>query len=166
MTAAINKIEPVIREREAEMAVGISDHYSQSDSQKIPELWNEFVKRKDQIQNVKPGYTLGICESSTSGAIPDDTFVYTAAVPVDRVDEVPSGMVLCKIPPGRYAVFTHKGSLANLPNTLGYIHGSWLLQSGFKRPNGQTDILHFELYTSRFDPHSKGSEMEIYVPIQ
>lgn len=166
MAAAINKITPVIKERQAELAIGIGDRFNRSSAFKIAQLWDQFVTCKDQICNVKPGYTIGICESPSSQHEQDDMFIYTAAVPVDRAEEMPPGMVLCKIPQGRYAVFTHKGIISNLANTLGYIHGDWFPASGYTRPVALSDILHFELYDSRFDPDDDNSEVDVYVPIQ
>ena len=70
-------------------------------------------------------------------------------------------MVTCEIPASRYAVFTHRGLLINLPHTIKYIWGTWVTKGEYQHKNAPD----FELYDERFDPHSESSEFDIYVPI-
>jgi len=65
------------------------------------------------------------------------------------------------VPAGRYAVFTHVGSVQTLPATTDKVYREWLPASGLT----MRDAPHLELYDNRFNPHSANSEMDILVPV-
>lgn len=75
---------------------------------------------------------------------------------------VPEHMLSKKLCGGKYAVFTHKGTVDTLIQTYQYIWGVWFPKSGFQI----ADRDDFECYTERFAgaDHDK-SEIDIYFPI-
>jgi len=81
---------------------------------------------------------------------------------VTDLDEIPFDMVGRKIPPSTYAVFTHLGLLAKLPETFHYGHKTWLPASPYE-PAGWFDL---ELYDSRFKGDSEDSEVDVCIPIR
>jgi AraC family transcriptional regulator len=91
-----------------------------------------------------------------------DEFVYVAALPVSQVSDVPEGMVVCNIPKATYALFTHKGAIADIRLTVEYIWGTWVPKSGREL----ADSPDFELYDERFDPETGTGEVDIYVPVK
>jgi len=95
---------------------------------------------------------------------PGQTFVYIAGLPVTELGALPEGMVSCTIPKAKYAVFTHKSHLDNLPNTINYIWGTWIPKNIEKYHH--TSGPDFELYDSRFNPATETGEFDIYVPVE
>lgn len=163
----VNTIElkPKIVERGEDLAIGLGGGFSEGSFEQIKELWDSFLNRKNEVANQKPGYALGICMPAHPDIAksPESQFVYIAAVPVSAADNVPHGMVSCKIAAGRYAMFTHKGPLSDLPLTVKYIWGTWLPGSEFQYAEGRPD---FEYYDERFDGEREEGEFDIFVPIQ
>jgi len=128
----------------------------------IPSLWGQFVPQMDAVPH-RIGHTCyGVVEMlPASKASHKDELFYIACVEVSEIGSLPSGMIHRTIPAGRYASFTHKGSLANIDQTMKSIYASWLPNSGTKLRNAP----HLELYDHRFDPHSDQSEFDILLPV-
>ncbi len=82
---------------------------------------------------------------------------------VNTTDRITDDFVRRRIQKGRYAVFTHHGSLHTLSQTIDYIWGTWILST--------KEILDcrdsFELYDERFLGYDAfDTEIDIYVAIQ
>lgn len=156
-------MEPKIVTRDREFVIGIGHGFPEESFLAIKDLWDRFVGRRNEIKNAKGSYELGVCCISLPNIPkqPGDAFVYIAGAPVTSIDHIPEGMVACEIPPSRYAVFTHKGPLSNLPNTNKYIWGTWITKGEYQIK----ETPDFELYDRRFGPESQSSEFDIYVPI-
>ncbi|AEI43117.1 AraC family transcriptional regulator [Paenibacillus mucilaginosus] len=88
---------------------------------------------------------------------------YTACVEAaGEEDPIPAGMAALTLPAAAYAVFSHKGTLARLPDTFQYIYESWLPKSGYVR----TDAPEFARYDRRYlGPVHEDSLLELYIPI-
>lgn len=158
-------MEPNMVQRGEEIVVGMAGSFSEEPFNKISKLWDQFNVHAGEIPHQKPGYSLGVCMKSH----PDcplqagDSFVYMAARPVEDVnDNIPAGMIVQKIPASRYAVFTHKGPLTDLPKTIRYIWGTWVPRNSELHKKDAPD---FELYDERFDPDTLTGEFDIYIPI-
>jgi AraC family transcriptional regulator len=131
-------------------------------SDAIPDLWGHFFSRRDEIKNdVEPDVALGVCEYMPD--VTDDSEInYYACVEVTDFKSIPEGMTAKTIPPSKYAVFTHKGSMAGLKSTYDFIYDSWLPNSGHKLAESDT----IELYDSRsIDISSPDCEFDIYIPL-
>ena len=158
-------LQPRFEHKEKDLAIGLANSFAEGSFKQIEQLWTTFHSRMQEIENIKPGYALGICMASHPDiAIKSDTtFVYAAALPVTKIDCVPPGMVVIEIPGGDYAVFTHKGSLDNLPHTVNYVWGTWIPKNMEKYQHA--DGPDFELYDSRFEPQTRSGEIDIYIPV-
>lgn len=78
-------------------------------------------------------------------------------------DGVPEGVVTKVLKAGRYAVFTHRGSLSMLRRTFDYIWGTWFLTTR-EEVDGRED---FELYDERFLGYDHpDSEVDLYIPVK
>lgn len=130
----------------------------------IPQLWDRFVNRIEEINGRVGRDTFGLCSDLPSEVerSHDAEFFYMACAEVESLDDIPDGMIGRVVPAATFAVFTHVGPLDRLGRTMDYIYGSWLPDSGYERP---ADVPDLELYDERFDPSSEQSEMDIYVPI-
>ncbi|MBX9688182.1 MAG: AraC family transcriptional regulator [Candidatus Obscuribacterales bacterium] len=160
------EMECKIVSREAEYAIGMGGSFIPKSVPAINALWNRFLSRSGEIKQSKAGLALGICCNAHPDLKKenDECIIYVAALPVEHFDEIdlPEGMLVCKLEAGRYAVFTHKGPLRNLPESINYIWGEFIPNSNFKF----RDAPDFELYDERFDPDKLDGEIDIYVPIE
>lgn len=129
----------------------------------LPKLWDAYLPRSGEIAHRKDSRHIGLCEAIPNVGVKrhPDEFFYLAGTEVNRIESIPTGMVAKCVPAGRYAVFTHKGSLEKLEYTMNYIYGSWLPRSGEKL----RDAPDLEIYDDRFLPESEESELDIYLPI-
>jgi len=152
-------MEPIIKEKDSFMVVGMKDNFTHETSGNIPQLWDKFVPHIETIPNKTGNHYFGVCEGDPNN-INAENFTYMACVEVNNLNTIPDGMEGQIIEKQTYAVFTHKGSLDKLGETCNYIWGVWLPKSGHKY--GAID---FELYDERFDPDKRTGEMDIYVPI-
>jgi AraC family transcriptional regulator len=71
-------------------------------------------------------------------------------------------MVAFTVPAGRYAVFTHRGPIADFHLTVRKIWKEWLPASGLE-PTGAPDV---EVYDERFKLHEADSECDMLVPVK
>ena len=156
---------PEIKEKKGFTVIGLR-YFGNNANNEIPELWGQFLQHWDEVKNVAhPHHSYKVCTSPEAGGdtnASEGEFEYVAGREVTGTDAIPEGMVAREVPGGKYAVFTHRGSLANLQETYRYIYGEWA-QKGEYKPTGATD---YEFYNEKFDPAgSEGSELYIYIPI-
>lgn len=135
----------------------------------LPQLWKQFNAVADTIPNRKVnGRCFGICEACNEGntiyGMNDDVlFSEVVAVEVTKYDNLPEPFVPKTLKGGRYAVFTHKGSLALLKKTFNYIWGTWFLNTK-ETLDCRED---FELYDKRFLGYDHpDSQVDLYIPIR
>ena len=155
-------MDVVIIDREELKVVGIKIRTT-VDNSKIPQLWNYFVPRIDELSEVAvPECSLGICLYEGEEFVDGEEFSYLAAVVVKNDSMIPEGMEYYVIPKTKVAVFTHTGSTDNLAETYNYIFEEWLPQSGYQV--AEADDL--EWYDNRFTYGSEDSQMDIHIPIK
>jgi len=163
-------MEPQIIQIPALKVVGLGAQFvsilspNKSNMSVIPQLWDQFVKRQDEIKNRIPGPSYGLVEMLPPGATksdPDELY-YIACTGVTDFSDIPRGMINRSIPEGKYAKFTHKGMLNTLGETASFIYKQWVPNSKTKLRGGP----HIEVYDQRFNPHSNESEFDICLPLQ
>lgn len=129
--------------------------------------WKEFYKQVDTIPNqVKPARYFGLynsCNKTSHFSLNEEMpFEELIGVEVYSHENIPDTFHTETIESSRYAVFTHKGSLKTLSQTIDYIWGTWLLST--KEEITANEV--FELYDERFlGFDNPDSEMDIYIPI-
>lgn len=158
-------IEPEIVFLKEIKVAGIRGTTTLKDS-KLPKLWNQFHKLRPSIPHTVPGgRSLCICETGQTVYTESGDAIYTEMIgtEVASFEAVPKSLAIKTTAPGKYAVFTHRGSLESLEETYKYIWGIWLLGSK-EELDCRED---FELYTERFHGFSHpDSEVEICIPIR
>ncbi len=157
-------MEPKIIELPEQKTVGMGAAFQPKSIVPINKLWNKFMQRTTEIGHSKSGIAFGICckKHPILEAADDGSIIYIAALPVEKIDSLPNGMVETTLAAGKYAVFTHKGPLRNLPETLDRIWGEWASAGKLKL----RDAPDFELYDQRFDPEMLDGEIDICIPIE
>ena len=135
---------------------------------KLRELWDRTIRLSPNIPNRKPhGRGFGICEACHENTLytMNDHILFTevAGVEVDSFQGLAEPFVGKVLGAGRYAVFTHSGSLGNLRRTFDYIWGTWFLSTREELDERED----FELYDDRFLGFDHpDSRMDIYIPIR
>ena len=90
-------------------------------------------------------------------------FPEVAAVEVSSFDNLPSPFIPKILKGGKYAVFTHTGSLKSLSLSFRYIWSTWFLTTD-EQLDGRED---FELYDERFLGYDHAhSQIDLYIPVK
>ena len=119
-------------------------------------------------ERIPCGRGFGICEACEEGNTlynmnGDVLFSEVAAVEVSSFNGLPDQFIPKIIKGGRYAVFTHTGSLSLLQDSYSYIWGTWFLGTNEKL-DARED---FELYDQRFLGYDHPeSQIDLYIPIR
>lgn len=135
---------------------------------RLRELWDRTNSLYSQIPNRIPGgRSFGICEACAENTLytmnEDILFTEVAGTEVSSFEGLTEPFVQKVIPGGRYAVFTHRGTLRMLPQTFDYIWGTWFLTTKEKL-DWRED---FELYDERFLGYDHpDSEVDLYIPVR
>jgi AraC family transcriptional regulator len=155
-------MEPRIVRRPAFRVVGMAGQFTPATTSRVPVLWESFVAAPiASVPHRRGHHTLGVCAAADATAAEPASFTYVAAVEVERIDDVPSGLIALTIPECTYAVFTHSGHISRLPDTVKQVFGEWLPSS----PYAHVPTPDFELYDERWDPTTGEGDIDIYVPI-
>ncbi|WP_395548786.1 MULTISPECIES: effector binding domain-containing protein [unclassified Lacrimispora] len=135
---------------------------------RLRELWDRTNSLYSQIPNRIPGgRSFGICEACAENTLytmnEDILFTEVAGTEVSSFEGLTEPFVQKVIPEGRYAVFTHRGTLRMLPQTFDYIWGTWFLTTK-EELDWRED---FELYDERFLGYDHpDSEVDLYIPVR
>jgi AraC family transcriptional regulator len=147
------------------MIAGV-ERYTENGIPSIREAWEEFDKRYKEIPNaVNDSQCYGFEDYSrdfdmNKGGFPK--YYYIASLEVTDITNLPEGIKGREVPAADYAVFTHQGSIAALPQVFGEIYGKWMPASGYKvDPAVSAD---FEFYPESVTDH-ENALVEIWVPI-
>ncbi len=157
-------MEPEYKELDkALLAVGLGESFKIGEFEEIAKLWQTFESRRHEIEDIDPKFSLGIClEQHPDIPIEDgDKFIYIAAYSVSSDEKIPDGMNAVTIPAGKYAVFTHRGPIDKMTQTVNYIWGTWIPRNSDKVRKGPD----FEYYDDRFNPQTLEGEVDIYIPV-
>jgi len=157
-------LEPEIVTQERKLLVGLRTCFYSIDSEKnniaekLPPLWASFLERLDEIDNRLTDFGYGVVQQTKEKT---DLLEYVAAFEVSELGVLPKEMVCIEIPASTYAIFTHKGNVRDINNTVNYIYSSWLLQSDMQHTYG-ADL---ELYGADYHPDSDTSIMHYGIPV-
>ena len=158
-------LEPEIVKQHKMLLVGLRTCFYGIDSEKnniakkLPPLWDNFLRRRGEIENRVAGVSYGVVRETDENT---DLLEYYAAAEVSKPGTLPKNMVSLEIPASTYAKFTHQGKVNEINNTVNYIYSSWLLQSGMRHTYG-ADL---EFYGAAYHPVSDQSIMHYAIPIQ
>lgn len=162
IAAGISHSPEILQLTEEIKIAGLRDITSISQN-RIPQLWDQFLRfHGDLYELSKTAYS--ICETRQTAytADGDVTFSVMVGSPVPDFRNLPEALAQTTLRPGKYAVFTHRGSLEKLLQTYQYIYGTWLPSSG----QWLDDRDDFEVYERKVlameDPEN---EVKLYIPV-
>lgn len=144
---------------------GLRGTTSLSDN-RLPGLWEKFLYiDKDLFADAGVGY--GICETQQTTYTKDGDVLFSVMVgrSVNDFDNLPAAFPLEQkvLQAGKYAVFTHRGTFANLLKTYQYIFGTWL-QTTETELDEREDFEVYEQAVQSFD--DPDNEVKIYIPVK
>ena len=128
----------------------------------VPALWHRFINRLDEVESRtdEACYGLIITRPERERSHPDE-LLYVAGAAVRGVASIAEGMVSHTVPASTFAVITHRGPIADLPETIHCAMEEWLPRSGYR-----WNLLEVERYDHRFSIESlQDSEMETWMGI-
>ncbi len=163
-------MQPTIKNFEKMHVVGLGGRFISAISPEannlsiIPKLWSNYAKRCGEIKSRLSLVNLGvtICLEEKDIKSHPDEMLYIACTHVRNPNEHPEGMTSATIPAGKYALFTHRGPVENIGQTINYLYASWLPKSDYTLRKAP----HLEIYDERFKPKSPESEIDVCVPIK
>lgn len=158
----ISRSPEILMLEEREMA-GIRGTTSLFHNQ-LPGLWKQFLRiHKDLCGSAGIGYS--ICETQQTSYTEDGdvSFSVFLGIPVNGYAGLPRTLVRKTLSAGRYAVFTHRGTFANLPKTYQYIFETWL-PAAKEELDGREDFEVYEHPVSSFG--SPDNEVKIFIPVR
>lgn len=146
---------------EKKQLVGKSAMMSLSTYNPVP-LWQAFIPIYKQMGNtVGSLISLQIYPPNFDGN-PETPFEKWVCVAVTDTEQLPADIGVLDFPAGEYAVFLHKGTSAQFQDTLGFIYGDWLPNSGYELD----DRPHFEVLGEKYKRDDATSEEEVWIPIK
>ncbi len=149
--------QPRIEKGELLLLAGFAQRINYDNVASIPQLWQKLAPHIGHLPNEIPGCTYGVKVNSDN-----DGFEYLAGVSVSHFDGLPADFRTERIPAQTYAVFTHRGHISTIRETMKAIWSEYLPQSGLSL----ADAPELERYDSRFDPRTGNGEVDIFIPIQ
>lgn len=158
----ISRVPEILLFPETQIA-GIRGKTSLTDN-RLPQLWTQFLRLEPGLFSAA-GVGYGICETQQTIYTKDGDVRFSVLVgsPVKSLDKLPPPLVGKTLRAGKYAVFTHRGTFANLFKTYQYIFGTWLPASKAELDERE-DFEVYEREVVSFD--DPGNEVRIFIPIQ
>jgi AraC family transcriptional regulator len=143
------------------LLAGYREHYTDETRPQIPGQWQRFSYHFGKVPSQVGHVAYGVCFGSREGS----GFDYLTAVEIADESKLSDNFSVARLPPRRYAVFTHGGHVSALFETLQKIH-RWFPGSGLVAAGSSGDApCFFERYSEAFNPHTGMGGMEIWVPL-
>ena len=154
------RLNPRIIEKSEFVLAGLT--YAGHDASALYGLWEKFwcMVSDGRIQ-METGILFGACFHDIDMRN-REIFKYYAGIEVHDGFTHPKEMQTVQIPQNAYALFTHKGSIAEIERTFDLIYGNWLPLCTYT-PTMDLDII---VVDDRFKGLSHDSEIDILIPIQ
>jgi AraC family transcriptional regulator len=140
------------------LVAGLAERYDAETSKAIPAQWQRFAPHIGSIADQVGWTTYGVCHNCDE----DGNFDYVAGVEVSSFSRLPAEFARVRIPPQKYAVFTHTEHVSTIRRTVMTIWNKWLPESGLE----VVDAPNFERYGETFDPRSGMGGFEIWIPVK
>lgn len=135
--------------------VSHSPYENGEQNNEIGKVWDQFNARIGEVPNIS-GPVYGLCFGMPNDKEP----WYIAGIEVERVTELPAGMISRTVPEQRYAVFPC--TLQTLGQTYRYIQEEWQPTSGYEHASAPD----FEYYDDSEPSAPEEMKLSVYWPIK
>lgn len=150
------RMTPEFKDMKGFRVIGLGESYEPNNAQGISQLWERFMPQTETVTKRVGMEAFGISQCK------GDRFDYVAGVKVESDAPIPEGMMDIDLADGHYAVFTHRGPISKIADTMKYIWSTWMPASDYEYTGGPE----FELYDYRFRFMAHDSEFDIYIPVR
>ena len=129
----------------------------------LPKLWKQYMEicRNYNLDTI--GYS--ICESSNASYSENDDLHFSVMIgsPIEAFSTIPKSFKKKTLTKGKYAVFTHTGSLQSLALSYEYIYGVWAMSSKLQLDNRES----YEIYDGQVREYTDiDNSVLIYIPVK
>ncbi|MBX3414687.1 MAG: GyrI-like domain-containing protein [Pirellulales bacterium] len=152
------KLDPPRFERGRERLVaGLNETYTFETRVNIPTQWERLARQLGNSPSQVGQASYGVCWNYKPGV----GFDYLAGIEVTDTGTLPRNFTQVQLPAARYAVFTHRGHVSKISETLEAIWSKWLPNSGHTPAESPS----FERYSEDFNPQTGMGGIEIWVAL-
>lgn len=146
-------------EREEKQVVGISWNGTYSQMKSIPGLFTVFKGRIKEIP-YQTQESVVIAPFHTR----ETEITYYITTPVEKIEEIPEGMVGFTIPRKNFVFTTHKGRIEDVENTYHKIF-AWMKEYGYEQDHY---ALCLEIFKEKYKLQNAFGDLhyDIYVPVK
>lgn len=131
---------------------------------KIPQLWDQFLSIYNKFFTMKQaGYEICETQHTTYTKDGDVSFSVFIGVPAEQFDNIPEEFIEKRLSGGKYVVFTHRGTFANMLQSYQYIYGTWLASTK-EELDDREDFQIYEREVISFDDPE--NVVKIFIPIK
>lgn len=138
-------------------AIGLTEPCSIDTLIRIPDQWQRFMQRYEEIENVADEIPIGLVKAPDA----DGVFDYTCAAEVSRVENIPRGLHAFSLQARTYAVFEHRAHVSHIFDTYEAIWNDAL--PAIERT--MADSLVIERHNPTFNPMTGEGGVAIWVPL-
>jgi AraC family transcriptional regulator len=154
-----NRMDIQVIEKEEIKVVGFSWNGTYSQTSTIPQLFDQMEARLEEVayQTNESVFIAPFHSRETE-------FTYYVTIPVERIDDIPEGMVGFTIPSKNYVFSTHIGRSEEVENTYKQMF-CWMKEYGYEQ---DLQALNIEIYKEMDkDLFASGDlHYEIYLPVK
>ena len=140
------------------LIAGVGERYDCESSAGIPAQWQRFLPHFGRVPGQIGKVAYGVCCNGDD----EGNFDYICGVQVPDFSRLPHEWSRVRVPPQRYAVFTHKGHISTVRGTWNAIWNQWMPTCGLER----ADAPDFERYGENFDSRTGNGGLEIWIPVK
>jgi AraC family transcriptional regulator len=130
------------------------------------ELWSNFMPKLKDIKSRVNSNLISMQKFDEGQRMVDfkstTEFDKWAVVEVSSFNGSPDGMQEYSLPGGLYAVFLHKGTVADFAHTQKFIYTEWLPISEYELDDRE----HLQIMGNKYINNSSDSDEEIWVPVK
>jgi AraC family transcriptional regulator len=152
--------QPRIETCGAWLAAGLHRRYRYDDLSGLPGQWQELAPYLGEIPGRLGSAAYGVM-LPVAGF--DDGFDYLAGVEVSGTSDLPEAFEHARIPAARYAVFEHRGHVADIQQSWASVWNWWLDEAGCEAAD---EPVPFERYGADFDPATGRGVVGLWVPVR
>jgi AraC family transcriptional regulator len=152
---------PRFETRDAFTVAGICVRYGtmgESGTVEIPRQWQQLAPFFGHVPDAVGDLAYGVLYNFDA----EGGFTYIAGVEVARTDAKPKEFESIAIPKQRYAVFTHRGHISTIPQTMQAIWQKGIVAANLK----PADSASFERYDERFNPMTGEGDVEVWMALE
>ncbi|MFP7296519.1 GyrI-like domain-containing protein [Neobacillus niacini] len=150
-------MEIQVLEKEEINVIGISGSGTYSQMHNIPDLFDEMKVRLEEVPNQTQDAVL-----ITPFHSRETEFTFYVTTPVEKVENVPDGMVGFTIPRKNYVYSSYKGSLEELENTYRKML-VWMEEYGYDLDD---HALSLKVFKENNSGGEGGADFELYLPVK